>query len=210
MKRRKFLYTTGMTLGVMVLPKSKLLSSPFWGNNEQQDGDESYFPYLYLPLSDADNGDRFGGNGTGPNSPSIWFEKYDPSGSQNPPLDTVSLNQEYQITVKVKNRGKAPAYCLCIDFLQWTSVGVVDSVTINFYTFIGIASTGTLDTILMDGEINIFRSTKWVPLPSPNGNNGDIIIRVYDPTADQLTEYGDHFLYVLKDRHLGHHSFRVV
>jgi hypothetical protein len=210
MKKRKFLYTSGMSLGIILSPKINLISNPILSENQLQEGDQSYYPFLYLPLSETDNGGRFGGIGNGPDSPSIWFEKYEPSGTQNPPIDILRIDQEYQIAVKVKNRGKAPAYTLCIDFLQWTSISVVNGVTINYYTFIGIASTNTLDTILMDGEENTFRSTKWVPLPSPKGNVGDFIIRVYDPTSDQLTEYGDHFLYVQGDRHLGHHSYQIA
>ena len=41
----------------------------------------------------------------------------------------------------------------------------------------------------------MFRAGPWQPFGSPiAGQNADIIIRVYDPVWDMLTEYNDHSL----------------
>lgn len=61
----------------------------------------------------------------------------------------------------------------------------------------------------MGEEQKTFRSERWSPHDPPSGDTVDVIVRIYDPISDNLTNYGDTRLLVQNDRHLGRHYFQI-
>jgi hypothetical protein len=173
-------------------------------SNGDCDGDCKYYPFLVIPNSTGDRGVRPSTLTPvlGPDSPSIWFEEYNPDGTEGTRVARPIIGGNYQIVVHIENLGSAPSFALCVDFLVWTSTSQEDGNEIHHYSMVSAVRSA----VVMDSAFTEIRSDRWSPGPDRGLFPGDTIIRIYDPLADHYSETGV-WLYVTNDRHLGHKSF---
>ncbi|HEX6749468.1 MAG TPA: hypothetical protein VF092_19385 [Longimicrobium sp.] len=168
------------------------------------DGICPYRPYLVVPASFHDKGDRPTTQTPvlGPDSPSVFFEMYSPSGEGGERVQHPQIGGEYTIVVRIENQGNAPAVGLCVDYLEWTRT----EGSIHVYTFSpGLITRG--GSIMDDSSVEI-RSPKWIPKGHDGAVNGDVIVRAFD-VFDPYLDTG-YKLYVTNDRHLAHRSFTAA
>ena len=167
------------------------------------DGECKIYPYILIPSGPNDRGDRstdVNDHSLGDPSQNVWLEDIETGRITDTPLD----GHDYQIVVRVANHGSAPTYNLSVDFLIWTSVNKINNT--NVYSVV----SSKHGLALMQNDTVIVKSVRWNPMLGKalkTGKTGDIIIRAYDPWADHYTETGI-FLYVKRDRHLAHQSYK--
>lgn len=165
------------------------------------DGPCPVYPFVIVRRDPSDTGSRSldaNDHSLGVDSQNIWFEDI-ATGQSTAQL---SPGNDYRIFAAVSNLGSGPAFTLCVEFLVWTSTVNKGGTTLHQYDIVSTQS----GVGLMPGESRTFQSGPWSPGFGFGLKPGDVIVRAYDPWSDHYTETGS-FLYVNRDRHLGHRAY---